>query len=246
MNITPYKQTQLVIWFNQLFFLLFIIINFNIWLIPLAIVMLYIFGAMSEISLHRYYTHKSYKTTNAKEKLLRVFSFLTGQGAVLSWVTVHRTHHAYEDTEKDPHSPAYMKWWEIYLAYLPQDYKNNLVLDLMRTPAWKYFVFENKYYFLMWCCLWCVSAFVSLYLFYVIVAGSAMWYIATCIINIVSHSTGVKKYSDAVAYNSSFINLITGVGHHNNHHKFPKSHTYSVAGEVDLYGRIIEKFFMIH
>lgn len=245
MNISPYRQTQIVIWLNQIFFFSFLILNFNVWLLPIAIIMLYLFGAMSEISLHRYYTHRTFTTTVLKEKILRVFAFITGQGATISWVTVHRTHHAYEDTDLDPHSPLHMKWWQIYLAFLPKTYKSNLVIDLMRTPAWKYFVFENTYYVFLWATVWIVSFMISPYLFYLFVSGSAMWYIGTCIINIVSHSTGIKAFPESVAYNSSFVNLLTGVGHHNNHHKYPKSFTYSINGEFDPYGRIIQKFFKV-
>jgi len=244
MYFLPYRQTQLVIWINQLLFFGFLFFYFHPWMIISAIAGMYIFGFMSESSLHRYYTHKSYDTTAFKEKILRVFAFLTGQGATISWVTVHRTHHAYEDTEKDPHSPKHLAWWEIYLAFLPKEYKNNLVIDLMRSPAWKYFVFENKYYFYMWCAVWLLTYFLSFYLFFSIVAGVSMWYIGTCIVNISTHSRGKKKFPQAVAYNSSVVNFFTGVGNHNNHHRFPKSHTYAINNGFDLYAYGIEKFLM--
>jgi stearoyl-CoA desaturase (delta-9 desaturase) len=245
MYFLPYRQTQLVIWINQLLFFGFLFFYFHPWMIISAVVGMYIFGFMSESSLHRYYTHKSYDTTVFKEKILRVFAFLTGQGATISWVTVHRTHHAYEDTEKDPHSPKHLAWWKIYLAFLPKEYKNNLVIDLMRSPAWKYFVLENKYYFYMWCTVWLLTYFLSFYLFFSIVAGVSMWYIGTCIVNIATHSRGNKRFPQAVAYNSSVVNFFTGVGNHNNHHRFPKSHTYSIDKEIDPYGFIIEKFLII-
>lgn len=242
--LTPYRQTQLVIWINQILFLLSVTWFFNFWMIPVTFLGMYIFGFMSESSLHRYYTHKSYETTTFKEKILRAFAFITGQGPILSWVTVHRTHHAYEETEKDPHSPLYLQWWKIYLALLPNRYKNNLVLDLMKNSGAKYFLFENKYYFFMWILTWTVSYNVNFYIFFFIVSGSAIWYIGTCMVNIIAHSTGEKRYTESVAFNNKLINFLTGVGNHNNHHKFPRNFTYKIDKEIDIYAIGIKKLFL--
>jgi stearoyl-CoA desaturase (delta-9 desaturase) len=242
---TPYKQTLYVVWGNFLLFVLSSIYLQSWFLLPLAVVGLYIFGCFSEVSIHRYYTHKSYKTSKFKEKILRVFALLAGQGAIISWVTVHRTHHAFEDTAKDPHSPLFHPWWKILLGLYPQDYKKTLVIDLMRSPDWKYFVFENKYYWVMWTLIWITSLIISPYLFYFIVSGSAMWYLATSLVNITSHGNmlGKRKFADSVATNSPLLNFITLIGHHNNHHKFPQSYTYSTENEIDINAWIIEKFF---
>jgi stearoyl-CoA desaturase (delta-9 desaturase) len=242
---TPYKQTLYVVWGNFLLFVLSSVYLQSWFLLPLAVVGLYVFGCFSEVSIHRYYTHKSYKTSKFKEKILRVFALLAGQGAIISWVTVHRTHHAFEDTEKDPHSPLFHPWWKILMGLYPQDYKKTLVIDLMRSPGWKYFVFENKYYWVMWTLIWITSLIISPYLFYFIVSGSAMWYLATSLVNITSHGNmlGKRKFADSVATNSSLLNLITLIGHHNNHHKFPQSYTYSTENEIDINAWIIEKIF---
>lgn len=242
-----YKQTLYVVWGNQLLFLLSVIFLFDIWLLPLGIISLYLFGCFSEVSIHRYYTHKSYETTPFKERILRVFALLTGQGATISWVTVHRTHHAYEDTDKDPHSPLFQPWWKIVLGLFPNRYKNNLVVDLMRMRSWNYFVFENKYYWLIWTAIWTVSFLISPWLFYFIVSGTALWYLATSAVNILSHGLilGRKKFTDTVASNSSVLNFFTGGGHHNNHHKYPRNYTYSIDSEADIYGWVIKKFLKI-
>lgn len=244
-NLPPSIQTRLVLWINQLLFFGFLLFSFEAWMVIVACLGMYLFGFMSESSLHRYYTHKSYETTPLKEKLLRVFAFITGQGAIISWVYVHRTHHAFEDTEKDPHSPKYLRWWQIYFANWTIEFKNNLVIDLMRKPGWKYFVFENTYYFYMWVAVWSISYLLSFYLFFFIVSGVAVWYIGTCIVNVSTHTHGVKRFPEAAAFNSNIVNFFTGVGNHNNHHKFPKSHTYSIDKETDPYAWVIEKFLKV-
>lgn len=243
----PYKQTLFVVWMNQILFFSSLMLMWDNLLIPIGIVALYVFGCLSEISIHRYYTHKSYETTPLKEKFLRAFALLAGQGATISWVTVHRTHHAFEDTAKDPHSPLFHPWWKILLGLFPTQYKNNLVVDLMRKRSWNYFVFENKHYWLMWTAIWILSFLISKWLFYFIVAGAALWYIATSAVNILSHGfiLGKTRFKETVATNSSTLNFFTGIGNHNNHHKFPGSYTYSVDNEIDVNGWVIEKFFKV-
>lgn len=243
---TPYKQTLFVVWINQLLFFLSVILIWELWMIPVSIISLWCFGFFSESSIHRYYTHKSYKTSLVKEKILRLFALLSGQGAVISWVTVHRTHHAFEDTPKDPHSPLHHSKFKILLGLFPQNYEKTLVIDLMRSKGWNYFVFENKYYWLIWTSIWIASYFLNFYLFYFIVSGSALWYLATSAINILNHnlSVGNKQYSESVATNSKIMNWLTCIGYHNNHHKFPSSYTYSTGKEIDVYGVLIKHLLM--
>ena len=98
----------------------------------------------------------------------------------------------------------------------------------------------------MWTAIWLISFLISPYLFYFIVSGSSLWYIATSAVNIINHGklVGRVKYKDTVATNSSIMNLLTGIGNHNNHHKYPKSYTYSTGTEIDINGWIIKTFLM--
>jgi stearoyl-CoA desaturase (delta-9 desaturase) len=242
---SPYKQTLYVVWGNHLLFILALIFFFQWWMIPVAFVMLHVFGMFSEVAMHRYWTHKSYTTARWKEHILKAWAFLAGQGATLSWVTVHRYHHAYEDTPMDPHSPLHMPWWKIYIGLFPDKYKKALIKDLIRHPDKDYFIFENKHYWQMWTALWVTSLLIHPVMFFLIVSGAAMWYWATSIVNILSHGfiLGKPRDSDYVATNSVILNILTGIGHHNNHHIYPNSYTYSVDGEIDLNGLVIEKFF---
>ena len=244
-----YKQTLYVVWVNQLLFIITSLV-LGWWCLPVAIVAMIVFGCISETSLHRYFSHKSFTTTAAKENILRAFALLTGQGATISWVTTHRVHHAFADTDKDPHSPLYLPWWKVILGLFQQDnikYSRSLIKDLMRSSGWRYYVLEERYYWLIWTVIWMLSLSVSTWLFYFIVSGSALWFLATGIINVCAHKklVGVQTFPDAVATNSVFLNAITGIGHHNNHHKFPASHTYGIQGQTDIMARFIEKFFMI-
>jgi len=246
MNFHPYYQTLFVVWGNQILFWCSTILTFGITSLPYTllffIIALYTYGCLSESTIHRYLTHKSYKTSKFKEKLIIYLSTFVGQGAALSWVAVHRNHHAFEDTPKDPHSPLYHPKWKIFFGLFPrQEFKIGIVADLIRSPFKKYFIFENKNYWIIWILIWAVSYMINFYLFYFIVSGSALWYICTQIVNIFCHqASGKKKYPNAVGINSTIINIITGAGHHNNHHGNPGSYTYKKDKEIDIYGTFIK------
>src|ERR1041384_7364891 len=61
---------------------------------------------------HRYAAHRAYTMSKFWERLFYIFTFIS-QGATYmsprAYAIMHRMHHAYTDTPKDPHSPAYSK-----------------------------------------------------------------------------------------------------------------------------------------
>ena len=54
---------------------------------------------------HRYFSHKSFETTEAVKALLAIFGSMAAQGPVVYWASIHRIHHARSDQPDDPHSP---------------------------------------------------------------------------------------------------------------------------------------------
>ena len=76
-----------------------------------------------------------------------------------------------------------------------------------------------------------------------IVGGSVLWFLGTALINFIGHnSNNEKRFKNDVGYNSSWLNLTTGAGNHNNHHARPQSHTFKVDKEIDIYGSLIELY----
>ena len=59
------------------------------------------------VTFHRQLTHKSYETFPIIRKIGTLFGTLGGVGSSIGWVSIHREHHRYSDTEKDPHSPKF-------------------------------------------------------------------------------------------------------------------------------------------
>ena len=54
---------------------------------------------------HRYFSHRSYKTSRVFQFLLAFFAMTSAQKGVLWWAAHHRHHHRYSDQEPDFHSP---------------------------------------------------------------------------------------------------------------------------------------------
>jgi len=58
-----------------------------------------------ETGMHRYFTHRSFDAVAPVEIALGVAGSMAAQGPIVFWVANHRLHHAYADTDRDPHSP---------------------------------------------------------------------------------------------------------------------------------------------
>ena len=69
----------------------------------------------TSIYLHRGLAHRALILHPLADWMFRfVLWFTTGQNR-REWVAVHRKHHAFTDTEKDPHSPLVHGFWKIQL-----------------------------------------------------------------------------------------------------------------------------------
>src|SRR5215510_644217 len=61
---------------------------------------------------HRYASHRMFSLTPRAERVFHVLAFLVQGPSYLSpraYAILHREHHAYSDTERDPHAPAFFK-----------------------------------------------------------------------------------------------------------------------------------------
>ncbi len=75
----------------------------------LAVITYYMANISVGIGTHRLWSHGSYKTKGWIESIIMVINSGTLQGPVLAWVADHKKHHAYSDTDKDPHTPVKYK-----------------------------------------------------------------------------------------------------------------------------------------
>ncbi|KAG8379825.1 hypothetical protein BUALT_Bualt07G0129700 [Buddleja alternifolia] len=63
------------------------------------------------LSYHRNLSHRSFKVPKWLEYFLAYCGLHALQGNPIAWVSTHRYHHQFVDTEKDPHSPIEGFWF---------------------------------------------------------------------------------------------------------------------------------------
>ena len=74
-------------------------------------------------SAQRYWCHKSYKANTPLRLLLAILQTLTLHMPIYDWVAIHRVHHKFTDTEKDPHNAKNGFWFPQVLWLLYVDIK---------------------------------------------------------------------------------------------------------------------------
>lgn len=238
-----------------------------IWIILFFVLHWYLSLFAQSFFHHRYAAHRAFTMSKGWERFFLVYSFITQGSSYMSpriYAILHRMHHAYTDTEMDPHSPSYDKnlfamMWKTSLTYVHIK-KNKLQVEerfLKNIPAENWLDrFGNTWYSRI---LWS-----GIYVwFYIAFAPSAWWYILIpfhiamgpvhgVIINWFAHKYGETNFAtDNTSRNLFKVDLLMlGEGYHNNHHKFPSRANFAAKkGEFDpLYPVIIllNKLRVIH
>ena len=65
-----------------------------------------LFCGLSNISAHRYFAHRSFRTSRPAQFVLGLAAAASGQNGPLWWSSQHVEHHRHCDAENDPHSPG--------------------------------------------------------------------------------------------------------------------------------------------
>jgi stearoyl-CoA desaturase (delta-9 desaturase) len=199
-------------------------------------------GVGVSMMLHRYWTHKSFEFKSTFIKWLCTwFALQAGRGSIIGWVHIHREHHAYADTKKDPHAPN-INGWRVFFPHIlkyGKEIKRYLIRDLFNTTHLNI----NKYYKLI-IFAWAVSLFlISPWLFYF------AWAVPIALTHIVLNS--FTYFGHSVGYSNDshrdesknfwvFAILLWGEGWHNNHHSNPKAwNLQDKWWEVDLISYLI-------
>jgi stearoyl-CoA desaturase (delta-9 desaturase) len=197
-----------------------------------------------EIGFHRYFSHKSFKTSYWKSRILLILGSLNLVGSSLSWCGTHRVHHRFTDTEKDPHSPYFQNPWKIWLImWEPFQIGTRDVSDMIRDP-WQ--VFIHKWYFELAITLIIVLGIINfkILLFGLLLPSILQFHTGALLIDIVCHKFGYRNYETKDhSRNNTWVNLFTGgSGLHNNHHAQPGNPYYAhKKWEWDLPGVFIRK-----
>lgn len=102
-----------------------------------------------EVGSHRYFSHRSFKTSRAFQFFLALLAAASGQRGVIWWAVHHRRHHRLSDRHPDDlHSPVQHSLWHAHFGWLLDqehlDTDLEAARDLARFPE---LVWINKYHY---------------------------------------------------------------------------------------------------
>jgi stearoyl-CoA desaturase (delta-9 desaturase) len=187
---------------------------------------------------HRYAAHRAFKMNKSWERLFYIFTWLTQGSSYMSpraYAIMHRMHHAYTDTEKDPHSPEFarnvfhmmLRTRKIYSNI----YKGKFEVEERFTrnlPDWR--GFDKWAHSPLSRILW-TAAYIVLFAW---LATSAWWLLLLpvvitmgafhgAIINWYAHKYGYRNFNlKNTSRNLFSVDIfMLGESYHNNHHKQP-------------------------
>ena len=191
---------------------------------------------------HRYFSHRSFKTSRVFQLLLAVGAQSAGERGVIWWASHHRWHHKHSDTPRDVHSPRLRGFWYSHVGWVLSSSWNEtepaLVKDLERFPELR---FLNRGFMeivpmaalgLGFLLLGGLHTFVWGFL----VSSVLLWH-GTFLVNSVAHVFGRRRYNTSDDSRNSFLLavLTSGEGWHNNHHRFPISARQGIRWwEIDV------------
>lgn len=176
---------------------------------------------------HRYFAHKSYRTSRPFQFVLAVLGCAATQKGPLWWAGTHRRHHRESDGPGDPHSPRKGVWYA-HQGWIFDPRWGGTPLEGIRDFArYPELLWLNKYHFLPPLALavlcWAVGGLAGLVWGFA-VSTTLLWHATYCI-NSVAHLIGWRRYDTGDdSRNNPVLALLTlGEGWHNNHHYYMAS-----------------------
>ena len=179
---------------------------------------------------HRYFSHRSFKTSRVFQFLLAFGAQSSAQKGVLWWASHHRWHHKHSDTPEDTHSARQRGFWYAHLGWILGPSNNTtkleLVGDLAKYPELRFL--NGKAMQLMPALVYAVACLalggVHGLVWGFLVSTVLLWH-GTFTINSLAHLFGRRRYqtTDDSRNSMALALLTTGEGWHNNHHHYQSS-----------------------
>jgi stearoyl-CoA desaturase (delta-9 desaturase) len=187
---------------------------------------------------HRYFSHRSYKTSRLWQFIGALVASTSAQRGPLWWAAHHRHHHRYADKPEDIHSPVQrgFLWSHVLWILTPKYFPTNkrMVKDWAKYPE---LVLLNRFSIFSPLALLGLTILTGeLLRTYAPSTGTSgvqmgAWFCistvvlfhATATINSLDHLIGRRRYNTPDhSRNNWVLALITfGEGWHNNHHHYP-------------------------
>lgn len=177
---------------------------------------------------HRYFSHRSFKTSRAVQFVFAFLAMSSTQKSVLWWAALHRHHHRHSDQEEDVHSPLHRGFFYSHVGWI-FDKKHEAtrldeVPDLAKYPELR---FLDRHQLLPGIALGIACFLIDGWsgLLIGFFASTAVLYHGTFFINSLAHVHGSQRYvTGDTSRNNWWLAVITlGEGWHNNHHAYQRS-----------------------
>ncbi len=177
---------------------------------------------------HRYFSHRSYKTSRWFQFVLAFLGQTSAQRGVLWWTAIHRHHHRHSDTPLDAHSPKHSGFWFSHMGWIFSPQKNtadySTVEDFSRFPELRFL--DRHAYFpaaLLGVACFLIDGWAGLFVGFIL--STVILYHGVFAINSLAHVVGKKRYLTADdSRNNWWLAILTlGEGWHNNHHHYQSS-----------------------
>lgn len=175
---------------------------------------------------HRLLTHRSFKAPKWIEYVTSIFATMSMQDPPDKWIATHRMHHAFTDTDKDPHSIRPGFWWAQIgwvLWGTAQDHDaatmRKYVPDLLRDRG---HVLISRFFYVpiivSAAILFAIGGW-QMVVWGVFVRVVVGWH-TTWFVNSLAHMYGQRPHDTGdLSTNNWFVAILTfGEGWHNNHH----------------------------
>lgn len=206
----------------------------------------YLFIGINEQAFyHRLSTHRSWDCPRWLKAIGLHISTLALLAPVIPWVALHREHHRFSDTERDPHSPLYKSRFDIQFKSSFFEVKSYYAIDLLRD---RLFQFYTLHYFRIIFISWAVIAYlIGIEKFFTVwLAGTALVILFANGINSWHHGKRIWRgqyqlhKNHDTAKNDMILGYLHFDGWHNNHHASANKYYYGERWwEFDLCGAYI-------
>jgi stearoyl-CoA desaturase (Delta-9 desaturase) len=200
---------------------------------------------------HRYFAHRTYKTSRPFQFFLAFIGTAATQKGPLWWASGHRVHHKYSDQEKDLHSPVQRGFWYSHMGWwLGGDHDEtrlDLIQDFARYPEIRFL--ERFHYLGIAATMllgWAYGGFDG-FLWIYVVSTCALLH-SVFFVNSLAHVSGSRRYETGDdSRNNAFIAFLTlGEGWHNNHHHYQSSCRNGFYWwEIDITYYVIKAFSFV-
>lgn len=175
------------------------------------------------MTYHRFLSHRSFDFKNDIIRKLCVLICTIGSGfsSPIAWVAIHREHHRFSDTAKDPHVGSKINnFLKLHFTSMFISPKIKYSTDLLRDP---WYVFLHNHYFklhLIWAGILGIINPILIITAY-LVPLCLLWH-AGNLVNSISHYWGYRNHNTTdKSKNNWIVGLIFFGEWHNNHHNQP-------------------------